>query len=254
MKRWNRGDMKYKGATQERLPRQQPQRLCWPHGRVATFPPYFPTSPSLHFDLHVSLYHPSPLFLHCTARVKPLSWHRCCRGGRGACCVQAARSALLWFAYMWCLLYVQYVCVCVSTLELVDFRALRVHVRVIERVACGVALGRQQVLGRVSVRGLWRVVRTGVKSQIWESGGWIASLSDVLVAEVLRIYEPLGPESPADTVAVQGQVDELAWKTQRDMMLVAHTPFTKNIWAVNIRIQYLTSNGTFDQLLRPCSR
>lgn len=63
------------------------------------------------------------------------------------------------------------VCVCMSTLELVDFRALRVHVRVIERVACGVALGRQQVLGRVSVRGLWRVVRTGVKSQIWESGG-----------------------------------------------------------------------------------
>lgn len=50
--------------------------------------------------------------------------------------------------YAWCALYL-YV---LSTLELVNFRALRVHVRVIQRVARWVAVGRRRrVLWRVSV-------------------------------------------------------------------------------------------------------
>lgn len=42
----------------------------------------------------------------------------------------------------------------VSTLGLVDFRALRVHVGVVQRVASGVAVGRRQVLWRVGARRL----------------------------------------------------------------------------------------------------
>lgn len=41
--------------------------------------------------------------------------------------------------------------ICVSTLELVDFRALCVHVGVIQRVAGRVAVGRRRVLWCVSV-------------------------------------------------------------------------------------------------------
>lgn len=39
---WHRGDMKYRGVTRARLPRQQQLRLCWPRGRVAAFPSFLP--------------------------------------------------------------------------------------------------------------------------------------------------------------------------------------------------------------------
>lgn len=110
------------------------------------------------------------------------------------------------------------VCACVSTLELVDFRALRVHVRVIQRVARGVAVWRRQAqrcAGSRRVRVVLERVRAGVETQIREFGGWLASFGDVLIVKVLQVHEPLGPESSTDTLAVQGQIDELAWGWQR---------------------------------------
>lgn len=54
-------------------------------------------------------------------------------------------------------------------------------------------------------------VCAGVKTQIGEFGGRVAALCGVVVAEVLQVHEPLGPESPADALTVHGQIDELAW-------------------------------------------
>lgn len=133
----------------------------------------------------------------------------------GGMCTGGTQLPPVVCVYTWCVLCV-YV---LSTLELVDFRALCVHVRVIQRVARRVAVGRRRVLWRVSVRGV-RVcvvlesVRAGVEAQIGEFGGRVAALCGVLVAEVLQVHEPLGPESPADAVAVHGQVDELACRGQ----------------------------------------
>lgn len=102
----------------------------------------------------------------------------------------------------------------VSTLELVDFRALCVHVGVIQRVAGGVAAGRRRVLWRVSarsvrVRVILESVCAGVEAQVGEFTGRVAALGGVVVAEVLQVHEPLGPEAPADALAVHGQVDQL---------------------------------------------
>lgn len=97
-----------------------------------------------------------------------------------------------------------------STPAVVHLGALGVHVRVAQRVAGGVALGRRRVLGRVAV---WAVrvvlegVRAGIEAQVAEFA--VALLRGVAVAEVLQVHEPLGPEAPADALAVHGQVDEL---------------------------------------------
>lgn len=102
-----------------------------------------------------------------------------------------------------------------STLELVHFRALRVHVRVIQRVARGVADGRRRVLRRVDVRVVRVVlerVRAGVQAQVGELAGRVAAVRGVAVAQVLQVHEPLGPEAPPDALAVHGQVDELTWR------------------------------------------
>lgn len=115
--------------------------------------------------------------------------------------------------------------VCVSTLELVDFRTLRVHVGVVQRVARGITVGRRQILRRFST---WRLhgcvilerVSVRVKTQIREFHGRVAALCGVFVAEILQVHKPLGPESPADALTVHGQVDKLAWKRQRPPVLL----------------------------------
>lgn len=120
---------------------------------------------------------------------------------------------------MWCVLV--FLCF-LSTLELVHFRALRVHVRVIQRVARGVADGRRRVLqrrvlrraGARVVRVVLERVRAGVQAQVGEPAGRVAAIRGVAVAQVLQVHEPLGPEAPADALAVHGQVDELTWRGQ----------------------------------------
>lgn len=121
------------------------------------------------------------------------------------------------------------VCRVLSTLELIYFRALGVHVGVVERVARGVADGRWGLLWSGSVRkvgevGKRRSVRVNrllgsvcarVEAQVWELGWRVAELSGQVVAEVLQVHEPLGPEAPADALTVHGQVDELACEGQR---------------------------------------
>lgn len=53
-----------------------------------------------------------------------------------------------------------------------------------------------------------------MQAQVGQPGGRVAALGGVLVAEVLQVHEPLGPESPADALTVHGQIDELAWRRQ----------------------------------------
>lgn len=57
-------------------------------------------------------------------------------------------------------------------------------------------------------------VRAGVEAEVGEFRGRVAALCGVVVAEVLQVDEPLGPESPADALAVHGEVDQLTWVEQ----------------------------------------
>lgn len=109
---------------------------------------------------------------------------------------------------------------CVSTL--VELGALGVHVGVVQRQARGVAVRRGRGRGprRVGeVRALRVVlgrVRAGVQAQVGELGGRVAALCGVVVAEILQVHEPLGPEPPADALTVHGQIDQLACRRQSD--------------------------------------
>ena len=132
-----------------------------------------------------------------------------------------------------------------ASLERLHLGALRVHVRVVQRVSRAVAVGRVQlrrrgeerserrggvcararpvavrVCGRrrrvhvrvrrvhVRVRVVLEGVRARVQAQVGQVG--VAVVRVVTVTEVLQVHEPLGPEASADPLAVHGQVDELA--------------------------------------------
>lgn len=110
---------------------------------------------------------------------------------------------------------VQKVCLS-STLERIYLRTLCVHVRVIQRVTCGVADRRRRLLGCGRVRGVGRAwqcvagwVRAGVEAEIGKFG--ITAISDVVVAEVFQVNKPLRPEPAADALAVHCQVNQLSW-------------------------------------------
>lgn len=96
-----------------------------------------------------------PSFLHYTVHDKPLGSLLTQKHSPRLFSVQRGRGACVhrWDAAPSCgvpTCGVYYMCMYSSTLELVNFRALCVHVRVVERVARRVAFGRRQVLWRVS--------------------------------------------------------------------------------------------------------
>lgn len=105
-------------------------------------------------------------------------------------------------------------CVCVlSTLKWIDFRTLGVHVGVVQRDARGVAdrRRRRRSLGVRGCRLPGGGDGAGVEAQIRESGRGVAvGGGGGAIAQVVQVHEPLGPESPADALAVHGQVDQLA--------------------------------------------
>lgn len=72
-------------------------------------------------------------------------------------------------------------------------------------------------LRSVRVSGVLGSVCARVEAQVGEFGCRVADLGGEVVAEVLQVHEPFGPEAPADTLAVHGQIDELACKQQRTL-------------------------------------